>query len=132
MRLYDRPDPRRLDLRASLRNIEQDWLVRVNRQRSSIPVHAVVDVSAAMIFGSRRTKLEIAAEFLEALGQSTFRVGDSLGMLAFDERERTDLFVPARMGRGVGDTLARLLRERLEPAMRSHRSLGSRRLGGLR
>src|ERR1700754_1049758 len=103
MRLYDRPDPRRLDLRASLRNIQQDWLVRVNRQRSSIPVHAVIDVSASMYFGSRHTKLEVAAEFLEALGQSTFRVGDALGMLAFDVRERTDLFVPARLGRGVGE-----------------------------
>lgn len=110
MRLYDRPDPRRLDLRASLRNIQQEWLVRVNRQQASIPVHAVVDVSASMGFGSRRSKLDVAAEFVEALGQSTFRVGDSLGMLAFDSRERTDLFVPAMLSRGIGETLAALLR----------------------
>jgi len=110
MRLYDRPDPRRLDLRASLRNIQQEWLVRVNHQQASIPVHAVVDVSASMGFGSRRTKLDVAAEFVEALGQSTFRVGDSLGMLAFDSRERTDLFVPAMVSRGIGEAMATLLR----------------------
>jgi uncharacterized protein (DUF58 family) len=110
LRLYDRPDPRRLDLRASLRNIQQDWLVRVNRQQSSIPVHAVVDVSASMSFGSRSSKLEVAAEFIEALGQSTFRVGDALGMLAFDVRERTDLFFPAMVSRGMGETMATLLR----------------------
>jgi hypothetical protein len=110
VRLYDRPDPRRLDLRASLRNIQQDWLVRVNRQRSSIPVYAVVDVSASMHFGSRHSKLQVAAEFVSALGQSTFRVGDALGMLAFDLRERTDLFVPPTVSRGMGDTLADLLR----------------------
>jgi uncharacterized protein (DUF58 family) len=110
MRLYDRPDPRRLDLRASLRNIQQEWLVRVNRQQASIPVHAVVDVSASMGFGSRRRKLDVAAEFIEALGQSTFKVGDALGMLAFDSRERTDLFVPAMVSRGMGDTMAKLLR----------------------
>jgi len=109
-RLYDRPDPRRLDLRASLRNIRQDWLVRVNRQQASIPVHAVVDVSASMSFGSRRSKLDVAAEFVEALGQSTFRVGDALGMFAFDSRERTDLFVPAMVSRGMGETMATLLR----------------------
>ena len=94
MRLYDRPDPRRLDLRASLRNIQQDWLVPVNRQQASIPVHAVVDVSASMNFGSARTKLDVAAEFIEALGQSAFRVGDALGMLAFDSRELTDPSCP--------------------------------------
>jgi uncharacterized protein (DUF58 family) len=110
MRLYDRPDPRRLDLRASLRNIQQEWLVRVNRQQASIPVHAVVDVSASMGFGSRRSKLDVAAEFIEALGQSTFRVGDALGMLAFDSRERIDLFVPATVSRGMGDTMATLVR----------------------
>jgi hypothetical protein len=112
MRLYDRPDPRRLDLRASLRNIQQDWLVRVNRQRSSIPVHAVVDVSPSMSFGPRRSKLDLAADFVEALGQSTFRVGDALGMLAFDiGDERADLFVPANVSRGLGDTMANSLRD---------------------
>jgi uncharacterized protein (DUF58 family) len=110
MRLYDRPDPRRLDLRASLRNIQQEWLVRVNRQQASIPVHAVVDVSASMSFGSQRSKLDVAAEFVQALGQSTFKVGDSLGMLAFDSRERTDMFVPAMVSRGMGETMAALLR----------------------
>jgi uncharacterized protein (DUF58 family) len=110
MRLYDRPDPRRLDLRASLRNIQQEWLVRVNRQQASIPVHTVVDVSASMSFGSPRSKLDVAAEFVEALGRSTFRVGDALGMLAFDSRERTDLFVPAMVSRGMGETMATLLR----------------------
>ncbi len=68
MRLYDRPDPRRLDLRASLRNIQQEWLVRVNRQQTSIPVHAVVDVSASMSFGSRRSKLEVAAGVYRSAG----------------------------------------------------------------
>ncbi|MBS0420764.1 MAG: MxaS protein [Proteobacteria bacterium] len=110
MRLYDRPDPRRLDLRASLRNIQQEWLVRVNRQQASIAVHVVVDVSTSMSFGSRRSKLDVAAEFVEALGQSTFKVGDALGMLAFDSSERTDLFVPAMVSRGMGETMAALLR----------------------
>jgi uncharacterized protein (DUF58 family) len=110
MRLYDRPDPRRLDLRASLRSIQQEWLVRVNRQQASIPVHAVVDVSASMSFASGKTKLDSAADFVAALGRSAFRVGDALGMLAFDARERTDLYVPAMVSRGMGDTMAGLLR----------------------
>jgi uncharacterized protein (DUF58 family) len=107
--LYDRPDPRRLDLRASLREVRGDWLVRVNRQRVSVPVHVIVDVSASMNFGSPRTKLQRVADFVEALGQSAFRVGDAFGMLAFDARERADLFVPALFGRGVGAVMASML-----------------------
>jgi uncharacterized protein (DUF58 family) len=111
MSLFDRPDPRRLDLRASVRNLGGDWLVRVNRQRAGVPVHVIADVSASMSFGSRKTKLEVAADFVEALGQSAFRVGDALGMRAFDAAERDDLFMPALLGRGVGSVMAAMLRQ---------------------
>ena len=104
--LYDRPDPRRLDLRASLRNLRGDWLVRVNRQRVSVPVYVVADVSASMGFGSRKSKLQIAADFVESLSRSAFRVGDALGMLAFDSKQRTDLFVPPLLSRGMGSVMA--------------------------
>jgi uncharacterized protein (DUF58 family) len=111
--LYDWPDPRRLDLRASLRaspcDGRSDWLVRVNRQRSSVRVHVIVDVSASMGFGSQRRKLDVAADFVAALGQSAFRIGDSLGMFAFDARARTDLFVPAMFSRGMGSLMSDML-----------------------
>ena len=107
--LYDWPDPRRLDLRASLRDPRSDWLVRVNRQRSSLRVHVVVDVSASMGFGSQRRKLDVAADFVDALGQSAFRIGDTLGMFAFDARARTDLFVPPMFSRGMGSLMSSML-----------------------
>ncbi|MEJ1962589.1 MAG: MxaS protein [Gammaproteobacteria bacterium] len=108
--LYDRPDPRRLDLRASLRDVRGDWLVRVNRQRAAVAVQVIVDVSASMTFGSRKPKLHVVADFVESLGQSAFRTGDALGMSAFDEVERMDLFVPALMSRGAGGVMSELLR----------------------
>jgi hypothetical protein len=111
MSLYDRPDPRRLDLRASLRGLNDDWLVRVNRQRAGASVRVIVDVSASMFFGSKRCKLHVAADFVEALGLSAFRVGDAVGMMAFDAAERTDLFVPARLSRGIGSLMGAALRE---------------------
>jgi uncharacterized protein (DUF58 family) len=107
--LYDRPDPRRLDLRASLREVRGDWLVRVNRQRVSVPVYAIVDVSASMSFGFPKSKLQVVADFVTALGDSAFRVGDALGMLAFDAHERSDLFVPALLSRGMGELMASML-----------------------
>jgi uncharacterized protein (DUF58 family) len=111
MSLFERPDPRRLDLRASLRNTTGDWLVRVNRQRVGVTVQLLMDVSASMGFGARRRKIDVAADFVEALARSAFRVGDALGMLAFDHRERADLCVPATLSRGLGSVMADSLRQ---------------------
>ena len=109
-RLFDRPDPRRIDLRASVRNLDQDWLVRTYRQRAAIAIHALVDVSASMAFGEPRSKLAVAADFVEALGTSAFRAGDAVGMIAFDGPARDDLYVPPRVGRAAGAMMAANLR----------------------
>jgi hypothetical protein len=109
-RLFERPDPRRLDLRASFSNVRREWLVRAARQRTSIAVHAVVDVSSSMSFPAGEDKLAMAADFLEALGHSVFRAGDAVGLLAFDQRLRTDLFLPPLRSRGAGEMMARLIK----------------------
>ena len=108
-RLLDHPDPRRLDLRASLADLHGDWLVRMHRQRAAIEVHVLADVSASMRFGTPG-KLELVARFVESLGRSAFRVGDAVGLVAFDAVERLDLHAPPRRGRAVGDLLAAALR----------------------
>jgi len=109
-RLFDYPDPRRIDIRASIRGGYGEWLVRLHRQRVALPVYALVDVSASMGFGGASSKLETAAEFAEALGYSAFRHGDQVGMLAFDTVEREDLFMPARHTRGAGTLMSAALR----------------------
>ena len=125
MSLFNRPDPRRLDLRASLRTLNEDWLVRVNRQRAGVAVRALVDVSASMAFGGQRPKLHVVADFLEALGLSAFRVGDAVGMMAFDEVERSDLFMPARVSRGMGTIMASALRAQLPAPLASRAVVGN-------
>jgi uncharacterized protein (DUF58 family) len=109
-RLFDHPDPRRIDIRASIRGGHGEWLVRLHRQRVAVSVHALVDVSASMRFGGATSKLEAAAQFAEALGYSAFRHGDRVGMLAFDAGERGDLFLPARHTRGAGALMGATLR----------------------
>jgi hypothetical protein len=74
-------------------------------------VRAIVDVSASMHFGGRRPKLHVVADFIESLGLSAFRVGDTVGMTAFDEVDRPDLFIPARLSRGMGSIMAAALRD---------------------
>lgn len=109
-RLFDHPDPRRLDLRASLRDPHRDWLVRLPAARVAVPVQAVVDVSASMHFGPGRRKLEVAADFVEALGASAYRAGDPVGLVAFDHAVRDDLLLPPRHSRGAGLQMAERLR----------------------
>ncbi len=109
-RLLDQPDPRRLDLRASIGNIRKEWLVRVNQQRAAVSVTVIVDVSATMHFGSTHSKIEVAADFLEALGYSAGGLGDSVGMIAFDKEMRHDLTQPPRFGRGTGQHMATKIR----------------------
>ncbi|MEE9320034.1 MAG: hypothetical protein V3U76_06270 [Granulosicoccus sp.] len=110
VRLFDQPDPRRLDLRASLRDTRREWLVRANRQRSSVTLQAIVDVSASMHFGSVCNKLAVVADFIEALGYSAFRHGDAVSLMAFDHQLRDDLYIPVRSGRGVGQDMSAVLR----------------------
>jgi uncharacterized protein (DUF58 family) len=110
-RLFDSPDPRRIDIAASIRGGYGEWLVRLHRQRVAVPVYAMVDVSASMHFGGTASKLESAAQFAEALGYSAFRHGDPVGMLAFDTLERADLFMPPRHGRAAGTLMGAALRQ---------------------
>lgn len=130
-RLFDYPDPRRIDIRASIRGGHGEWLVRVHRQRVAVPVYAIVDVSASMHFGrdaNAPTKLDAAAQFAEALGYSAFRHGDRVGMLAFDEGEREDLFLPARQVRGAGTLMRTTL---LDARVRDSHAAPKSRAGGL-
>lgn len=108
-RLFDHPDPRRLDVHASLRAGADEWLVRLYRQRAAVTLLAVVDVSASMACGVPR-KCDVAADFVASMGDSAFSTGDMAGMLAFDSAARDDLFRPPRHSRVIGQDMALQLR----------------------
>lgn len=108
-RLFEQPDPRRLDLRASLRDVRREWLVRVNRQHSSVNVQVIVDVSASMHFGQQRSKIDVVCDFIESLGHSAFRHGDAVGLMAFDDTARDDLYTPPKSSRGNAITMTETL-----------------------
>jgi hypothetical protein len=108
-RLFDYPDPRRLDLRATLRSIDKEWYVRVYRQRTAVPLIALVDVSASMNADASHRKSDVVAAFVESMGNSAFRTGDPAGMCGFDGDVRHDLFLPARHHIGMAQLMAGLL-----------------------
>ena len=108
--LFDAPDPRRLDLHASLRDPFENWIVRVYSQRKAVPVVMVADLSASMGFVGSRHKLDVVADFADSLGWSAWRTGDSFGFVGCDSAVRQDLLLPQTRARGAGRALARALR----------------------
>lgn len=84
------PDPRRIDLRQTLRDpFEQVW-VRIFNQKSSVPVTVVCDLSGSMGFSGQMRKLEIASQITASAAYSAFRVNDPFGFIGFDEQVRED------------------------------------------
>jgi uncharacterized protein (DUF58 family) len=76
------PNPRNLDIGASLKDPFGQLAVRTFRQRSSIPVFVLADVSASMGFEGATRKIETLARFSAATAWSVFRHGDRFGFIA--------------------------------------------------
>jgi hypothetical protein len=105
------PDPRRLDLRATLLNPQQDYRVRIYQQRSNINIFALADLSASMDYRSGTPKMQIIGDFIESLALSARRSGDTLGMLGYAETAEPELFVPSTRQFGTLRAAAARLRQ---------------------
>jgi Mg-chelatase subunit ChlD len=120
--LFDAPDPRRLDLHASLRDPFGGWRVRLHSERKAVPVAMVADLSASMGFIGVRRKLDVVADFVDSLAWSAWRTGDSFGFVGCDTAVREDMLLAPTRSRGAGRVLAQSLRA-LRPAGASARGL---------
>ena len=97
--LFDYPDPRRLDVRASLRtNIadsalgnQERWLVRRYQQRSSITLWLLADLSRSMSVSS--VSNERVARLAHMIAHSAIGFGDRFAMAGFDAMWRKDVSV---------------------------------------
>jgi uncharacterized protein (DUF58 family) len=107
--LLDHPDPRRLDIRRSVRDPFGQLFVRTYNQPGILPVYAVVDLTASMSFQGVASKLSLLAEFLSILEFSTGRTGDPLGIVGCANKVLSQFSLPAtRNGEAVRETLRRL------------------------
>jgi uncharacterized protein (DUF58 family) len=105
--LNDHPDPRRLDLRATLRDPYQRLWVRDFKQNSALKVYVLADVSASMAYRGRHDKFELMRRITMTLAHSAWRAGDRFGMFAADEQLRRELSLPARINKGAAEWLDR-------------------------
>jgi hypothetical protein len=108
--LHDAPDARRIDVHASLRDPFGRWIVRLQRQRLSIAVAVVADLSASMGVAGPVRKQGVLADLVESLAWSAWRSGDSFGFVGCDHAVRRDLLLPPTRARGAGAALAASLR----------------------
>lgn len=113
-RLHEAPDPRRLDLMASLRDPFGlscgNWLVRVHSQRMAMPVIVLLDLSASMGFEGARRRLDVAADFIDSLAWSAWRTGDPFGFTGCSETVIEPLWLPPTRVRGAAAPLVQQLR----------------------
>lgn len=70
------PDPRRIDLRASLLDPFNSYRVRVFQQHSKLTVTVIADLSASMT-----VRLPMLADFLLSAAQSALQLGDNFGFI---------------------------------------------------
>jgi uncharacterized protein (DUF58 family) len=104
------PDPRRIDLRMSMRDPYGTLFVRRFEQKTAITVYALVDLSASMSFTGNIAKMQVVADLVAALAASTRRIGDSFGLIGADEHIVPQFFLPATRSRGGEEDMVMRLR----------------------
>lgn len=107
--LLRHPDPRRIDLRASLRDPTGELHVRQFAPRRAVPVAALVDLSGSMRFGGA-TAYRVA-DLCALLALSAVRGGDSFALFGCDARLREDASVPLARRRGMEEEVRLRLRD---------------------
>ena len=88
--LLSYPDPRRIDIRQTIRDPLEQIHVRMFNQKGAIPVCVICDLSGSMRFGNQQTKIELAAEISESIALSASEVHDSFSFIGFDDQVRED------------------------------------------
>jgi uncharacterized protein (DUF58 family) len=83
--LLDYPDPRRIDIRQTIRDPFEQIQVRIFNQRSATPVMIITDLSASMNFGSQKTKLEYSSEIASVITNSVAAKSDAIGFIGIED-----------------------------------------------
>jgi uncharacterized protein (DUF58 family) len=103
------PDPRRIDIRATLRSIPRNLMSRAFYERGAVDVVAVLDLSASMGFSGAGNKLQQAADIAASIAWSAVRQGDNFSLIVCDDEIRKDLIMPASHRQGLAQEAHRIV-----------------------
>lgn len=115
--LFDYPDPRRLDIRASMRSNMGDalasagnrWLVRRYQQRSSITLWLLSDLSRSMAISN--VNHDHMANLAHLIAHSAIGLGDRFAMAGFDAEWRQDASIMPTRQRSMPLLAANMIRD---------------------
>jgi uncharacterized protein (DUF58 family) len=93
--LLSYPDPRRIDIRLTIRDPMEQVYVRLFNQKSAIPVIALCDISGSMQFGSYQRKISVAADIVQSIAKSATQNADPFALVSFDDEVREEWLCPA-------------------------------------
>jgi uncharacterized protein (DUF58 family) len=99
--LRDHPDPRRLDLRASLRDPFERLFVRDFYLNTAFKVIVLLDTSASMGFKGEVARFEVAQEIAKNLAFSAYRSGDAFGLYCANQTIVKEATIPPRLNRSA-------------------------------
>lgn len=88
--LLSYPDPRRIDIRQTIRDPLEQVYVRIFNQKSATPVFAIADLSGSMNFGSKQSKVALTSQIASAIAMSATHNSDPFGFIGFDDVVRED------------------------------------------
>ncbi len=88
--LLSYPDPRRIDIRLTIRDPLEQVYVRVFNQKSATPVFVAVDMSGSMNYGQQQSKMHLAATIAQSVAISATNNHDPFGLIGFDDVVRED------------------------------------------
>lgn len=103
--LITHPDPRSLDVHASLHDPFGQFVVRTFRQQSAIPVYVIADLSASMAFQGASDKHRTLAWFSACAAYSAYRTGDPFGFLGCGEKIDPNFWIPLRWYKSIAEEL---------------------------
>lgn len=92
--LINYPDPRRIDVAQTIRDIGDEIHVRTFNEKNSTHLFALCDLSASMQFRGRRQKMELVSEVAGSIGLAAYNAGDKFAVLGYDQLLRPEWCSP--------------------------------------
>lgn len=99
--LRDHPDPKRLDLRASLRDPFSQLWVRDFYLNTALKLIVLVDFSASMGFVGKVSRKSVMIDIASQLAMSAYKASDAFGLYAGNEKVLKELMLPPKVNKSA-------------------------------
>jgi len=99
--LRDHPDPRRLDIRTSVRDPFNNIWVRDFYLNSALKVIVLIDTSASMGYIGQVNRFHVARDIASQLALSAYRSGDAFGVYVAGEKMNKKRMLPPKANRSA-------------------------------